>query len=117
MSRHDVWAVSARRRLVSEPVGGLLNRSEILGFKFSFQAKFDELTLPMVKDTWFLSTSSKETKKFRRAMKKFAILERYKVCPRTSHGLIIISPILYPFIISLKVFSCPNELLDVAAIF
>ena len=62
MSRHDVWAVSARRRLVSEPVGGLLNRSEILGSKFSFQAKFGELTLLMVKDTWFLSTSSKETK-------------------------------------------------------
>jgi hypothetical protein len=65
--------------LVTNPVGGLAYRSEILGSKFSFQAEFGELTLPVVKNTWFLSTSSMETKKLRRAMKKFAILERYKV--------------------------------------
>jgi hypothetical protein len=56
-----------RRRVWLVPVGEEWARSEILRLKFSSKADFEDLTLPMVRKSDFLSISAIEQRKLRRA--------------------------------------------------
>jgi hypothetical protein len=65
--RINLW--ESRKRVLLVPVGEHWSRSGVRGLKFSSKAEFEELTLPMVRKSDFLSTSAIEQRKLRRAKK------------------------------------------------